>query len=106
MNKIVKKWAAGFDRNGKLIVVSHGFLQTAKMLTMQPSFDSRGDQMSVILRGKRTFHRDYDTCLFDTPKEALETLFREQSDMVKTALEKIRVGRERMWAINKFTCSP
>lgn len=104
--KIVKKWAAGFDYSGKLVVVSHGFRQTKKMLEMQPVIDDRGHQMEIILRYKRTFHREHNTCLFDTPKEALETLFRGQSDVVKAASEKIRIAQERMDAINNFVTSP
>jgi len=106
MNKIVKKWAAGFDYDGKLVVVSHGFRQTAKTLTIQPSLDARGDQMVRLLGYKSRINRNHDACLFDTPKEALETLFQGQSKVISVAEEKIRVAQERMDAINEFVTSP
>ncbi len=101
MNKIVKKWVAGFNHEGELVVISHGFRQTPKLLIMQPSITRRGDQMQLLLNYRTRFDRQ-QAALHNTAKEAIDALLQEQTKMIVIADEMIASARARIRLIRKF----
>jgi len=101
--KIVQKWVAGFNHKGELVVVSHGFNQTPKRLTMTASITDTGDQMLKLLGYQTRFDIQQDGVkLHNTAKEAVDALFREQTKMITIADEMIASARARIREIREF----
>lgn len=100
--KIVQKWAAGFNHKGDLAVVSYGFRQTPKTLIMLPA-EGMGVLMEIILGYQMKFnHQQAKGKLFDTAKEAANTLLSKQRLDIISAEETIKVARAKIQTIQEF----
>lgn len=101
--KIVTKWVAGFNHQGELVVVSHGFRETPKLFIMMVSITDHGDQMRSLLNYQTRFDRQQDgSKLHDTKKAAVAALMSQQRLDIISAEGTIGNAYDRIREINIF----
>ncbi len=103
MNKIVQKWAAGFDMNDEVVLAQYSFRVTPQFFFMEPVKDAEGRRMQIVLGFQTRFNQQQDgVLLHDTPLSALKALAWRQQQLIQNAQGKINHAKERQTKIKRF----